>query len=111
MSENVPTTPAETSGQAVTGLVQHSEHGDTAPRVVEVRKGQWGVRGSGDTTGFGGLTREVVLPGESARPYGGWFDSVVDILEELICEDGNAVSEVIQRVVVDRDELTIFIAR
>ena len=111
MSENVPTTPAETSGQAVPGLVQHSEHGDTAPRVVEVRKGQWGVRGSGDTTGFGGLTREVVLPGESARPYGGWFDSVVDILEELICEDGNAVSEVIQRVVVDRDELTIFIAR
>lgn len=112
MSENVPTPAAEDAvTTAVTPSAQPSERGKPAPRVVEVRKGQWGVRGSGDTTGFGGLTREVVLPGESARPYGGWFDSVVDILEELIREDGKVVSEVIERVVVDRDELTIFIAR
>ncbi|MDO5722282.1 MAG: NADH-quinone oxidoreductase subunit C [Actinomycetaceae bacterium] len=110
MSENVPT-PANDQTPAVSGLQQRREHGDPAPRVVDVRTGQWGVHGSGDTTGFGGLTREVILPGESARPYGGWFDSVVDILEELIVEDGKAVSDVIERVVVDRDELTIFIAR
>ena len=85
--------------------------GGAAPEVVDVRHGQWGVRGSGDTTGFGGLTRTVDLPGESARPYGGWFDSVVDILEELIRDAGIEVKDVIERVVADRDELTIFVPR
>ncbi len=85
--------------------------GGAAPETVDVRHGQWGVRGSGDTTGFGGLTRTVDLPGESARPYGGWFDSVVDILEELIKDAGIEVKDVIERVVVDRDELTIFVTR
>ena len=63
------------------------------------------------TSGFGGLTRVVELPGESARPYGGWFDTVVDVLEELITDAGMKIGEVIERVVVDRDELTIFISR
>ena len=51
------------------------------------------------------------LPGESARPYGGWFDSVVDVLEELIAADGLDAADVIEKVVVDRDELTVFITR
>lgn len=112
MSETVPSNDA-TSGTEVTqgGLRQTARRGHSEPRIIEERHGQWGIRGSGDTTGFSGLVRQVVLPGESARPYGGWFDSVVDILEELIVEDGGNVSDVIDRVVVDRDELTIFINR
>lgn len=102
MSEIVPTNE---------GLVQPVERSAPEGEVVDVRHGMWGVTGSGDTTGFGGFTREIVLPGESARPYGGWFDSVVDILEELITAEGISVKDVIERVVVDRDELTIFINR
>lgn len=64
-----------------------------------------------DTTGFGGMVTQSFLPGESARPYGGWFDSVVDVLEELIAADGLDVANVIEKVVVDRDELTVFITR
>lgn len=81
------------------------------PHPVATRHGQFGVTGTGDTTGFGGLVQPVVLPGESERPYGSWFDGVVDIVEELITEDGLEVGAVIQRVVVDHDELTIHVHR
>ena len=107
MSDNSPSPKkfGEVAGQAF------MNRSAAAPETVDVRHGQWGIRGSGDTTGFGGLTRTVDLPGESARPYGGWFDSVVDILEELIKDAGIEVKDVIERVVVDRDELTIFVPR
>lgn len=82
-----------------------------AGEVVAENRGLFGIAGSGDTTGFGGLVRNVALPGETNRPYGSWFDQAVDILEELIEADGLPVGEVIERVVVDRDELTLFITR
>ena len=43
-----------------------------------MRRGSFGVTGTGDTSGYGRLIREVVLPGSSPRPYGGYFDDVVD---------------------------------
>ena len=64
-----------------------------------------------DTSGFSGLVTESFLPGESPRPYGSWFDTVVDVLEELLSADGLDIKDVIEKVVVDRGELTIFIAR
>ncbi len=70
--------------------------------VVEVRSGMFGVHGPGDTSGYGGLTRPVVLPAASPRPYGGWFDEVADRLG-----DGQAV----EKVVVDRGEITFYIRR
>lgn len=77
-----------------------------APELMTRREGMFP-----DTTGFSGLVRESFLPGETPRPYGGWFDNAVDILEELIEADGLKVEEVIEKVVVDRGELTIFIVR
>ncbi|MDR3107792.1 MAG: NADH-quinone oxidoreductase subunit C [Bifidobacteriaceae bacterium] len=79
------------------------------PEVVETRQGAFGVHGSGDTSGFGGLTRLVQIPGSSPRPYGGWFDAAVDALTEDLAEAG--LTEAIEKVVVDRDELTLFIRR
>lgn len=77
-----------------------------APELMTRREGMFP-----DTTGFSGLVKESFLPGETPRPYGGWFDNAVDILEELIETDGLKVEEVIEKVVVDRGELTIFIVR
>lgn len=77
-----------------------------APELITRREGMFP-----DTTGFSGLVKESFLPGETPRPYGGWFDNAVDILEELIEADGLKVEEVIEKVVVDRGELTIFIVR
>jgi NADH-quinone oxidoreductase subunit C len=80
-----------------------------APEAIEVRHGAFGAHDSGDTSGFGGLTRLVQIQGSSPRPYGGWFDSVVDaLLEDL---QGEGLTGAIEKVIVDRDELTLFIRR
>ncbi|HEY3711430.1 MAG TPA: NADH-quinone oxidoreductase subunit C, partial [Amycolatopsis sp.] len=44
------------------------------------RHGMFGVAGSGDTSGFGGLVREPWTPPDADRPYGSYFDDVVDAL-------------------------------
>jgi NADH-quinone oxidoreductase subunit C len=71
------------------------------------RRGMFGVAGSGDTTGFGGLVREPWTPPTAERPYGGYFDEIVDGLYEAYPQ----AEQAIQKVVVDRDELTLYIAR
>jgi NADH-quinone oxidoreductase subunit C len=77
--------------------------------VIGVRRGMFGVTGSGDTSGYGRLLREITLPGSSPRPYGGYFDEVVDRLIEVLGEDGFTAA--IERVVVFRDELTLDVRR
>jgi NADH-quinone oxidoreductase subunit C len=82
--------------------------GDT-PEVIGVRRGMFGATGTGDTSGYGGLVRSVALPGSSPRPYGGYFDEVVDRLTEVLGDERYAVS--IERVVAYRDELTLEVSR
>jgi NADH-quinone oxidoreductase subunit C len=75
--------------------------------VVAHRTGMFGIHGSGDTSGYGGLQRVVALPGASQRPYGGYFDEVADELARAYPEFGDAV----EAVVVDRDEITFHVRR
>ena len=70
-------------------------------------KGMFGVHGTGDTSGFGGLVRVAHNPGSSERPYGGYFDEVADELERAYPEFNDAI----EKVVVDRGELTLHIKR
>ena len=79
--------------------------------VINVRRGMFGVRGSGDTSGYGRLVREVALPGESPRPYGFYFDEVVDHLAEALQREGIDFNEAIEKVVVYRNELTLHVRR
>lgn len=74
--------------------------------LLPVRHGQFS--GSEDTSGFGGLLHPLAMPGPSSRPYGEWFDSVVDVLEELLGEDA---SRAIEAVVVNQGEMTLVISR
>ena len=69
--------------------------------------GMFGAKGSGDTSGFGGLVRTAASTGSSERPYGGYFDDLADDLERAYPE----FSDAIERVVVDRGELTLHIKR
>ena len=71
------------------------------------RRGMFGVSGTGDTSGFGGLLREPWTPPEAERPYGGYFDEVVDALYEAYPDAGKAIT----KVIVDRGELTLHIDR
>ena len=84
--------------------------GRPAIDVVDVRTGMFGPDGPGDTSGYGGLVRAITMPGASERPYGGWFDEIVDILAEVLVEGGTAFASAVEKVVVDRGELTIFVA-
>jgi NADH-quinone oxidoreductase subunit C len=68
------------------------------------RRGMFGVHGSGDTSGFGGLVREPWTPPPAERPYGKYYDDVVDDLE-AVYPDG------VSKVVVDRGELTLHVPR
>lgn len=69
--------------------------------------GMFGARGTGDTSGYGGLVKSAVSTGSSERPYGGYFDGLVDDLERAYPE----FSASIERVIVDRGELTLHVQR
>jgi len=84
-------------------------NGGATPDVIGVQRGMFGVKGTGDTSGYGRLVRDVVLPGSSPRPYRGYFDEVVDGLITVIGDD--AFSAAVTRVVVFRDELTLEVHR
>lgn len=90
---------------------QQPPRGFEQPEVITVRHGSFGVEDDGDTTGFGGLVTTFTLPGESPRPYGSWFDGAVDVIEELLADDGIPIEDAIEKVVVQNDELTIFVNR
>ena len=74
-----------------------------------LRHGMFGVADSGDTSGYGRLIRSIPSTGTTSRPYGGYFDDVVDRLAAALGEDGYAAS--VERVVVFRDQLTVEVAR
>ena len=79
------------------------------PEKIGQRRGMFGVKGSGDTSGYGRLVRDVALPGSSPRPYGGYFDDVVDALATVLGED--VFTAAVERVVVFRDELSLHVRR
>lgn len=80
-------------------------------QVVAVREGMFGAQDAGDTSGFGRGVVATSMPGASARPYGGWFDEVVDVLAEILDESGTSFAAAVEQIVVDRGELTLYIVR
>ena len=79
--------------------------------IVEVRRGAFGVHGTGDTSGFGGLVRPVVLPPSAERPFGGQFDQIADEVAAGLVAQGSSFDAAIERVVVAHGELTFVVRR
>jgi len=76
-----------------------------APQPLDapvVRRGMFGTHDTGDTSGFGGLVVRRPPRLSTPRPYGGYFDEIVDALD---------MDDAIERVVVDRGELTLHVKR
>ena len=73
--------------------------------MTEDQQGMFGIAGTGDTSGYGGLVRSSESFGSTQRPYGGYFDQVADDLERAYPDFADAI----ERVVVDRGELTLHI--
>ncbi|MEW9527711.1 NADH-quinone oxidoreductase subunit C [Microbispora sp. NPDC049125] len=64
----------------------------------------FGAHDSGDTSGYGGLVVRRAPKLSTARPYGSYFDEVADALEA-------SFADAVERVVVDRGEVTFHVAR
>ena len=83
--------------------------GGTEVRSAGQRRGMFGVSGTGDTSGYGGLVSPIVFPSPSQRPYGGWFDEVADALEARLGQTD--LTAAIESVVVHRGEITFHVRR
>ena len=90
--------------------------------VLEKRTGMFGIHGTGDTSGYGGLSRTIDFPTASQPPYGGWWDQVNDRIRALFSEGADPLEpsqkdlvpnygDVIEKVVVYRGEITFHVAR
>jgi NADH-quinone oxidoreductase subunit C len=67
----------------------------------------FGGEGSGDTSGFGGLVRPVPALASTARPFDEANESVYAALDRAF----PALGDAIERVVVDRGEMTLHVRR
>jgi NADH-quinone oxidoreductase subunit C len=84
---------------------------DNLPEIPEepiAHLGMFGTSGTGDTSGYGGLVVRRRPELSSPRPYGGYFDAIADELERAL---GGDLFDAVERVVVDRDELTFHVKR
>jgi NADH-quinone oxidoreductase subunit C len=105
-------TPARAgeSEQAVDPLgSETSPEGGTRQAPTRARRGMFNVRGSGDTSGFGGLQLPGYVPAPAERPYGGWFDAFVDELGAALAERG--VGGAVEQITIDRGEITFYVDR
>ncbi|MGW5520730.1 NADH-quinone oxidoreductase subunit C [Gordonia sp. NPDC003950] len=100
-----PTSPSASCPSSVAG---------PADEVIGVRHGLFGVHGTGDTSGYGGLVQTVTLPA-AQRPYGGYFDEVVDELAAALENstgpgyDAPGYEEAIEKVEIHADEMTLYV--
>lgn len=81
-----------------------------APEVLARRTGMFGAS-SGDTSGYGGMVTTVYAAPAATRPFGGYFDEIADVLAEVLTEQGTTFEEVVDKVVVDHDQLTLTVRR
>ncbi|MFQ6395507.1 NADH-quinone oxidoreductase subunit C [Nocardia sp. KC 131] len=93
------------------GTVPEEESAPSGAEVIGVRRGMFGVRGTGDTSGYGNLVRPVTLPGSTPAPYGGYFDEVVAALHTALTTTDVGFETAIEKVVVFRGELTLHVRR
>ncbi len=113
--ENSPETP-ETGGEQ--SSAERPEGGleprGTRPAEPVVtgkeRQGMFGVHGTGDTSGYGGVRLPAYSPPPAERPYGGWFDEFADEFYAALADNKVPASAVLQTT-VDRGEITFYVAR
>jgi len=116
--------PDDTAGPAdraggdpdITGAPHGTEDTVGAPpgteETVGVRHGMFGVRGSGDTSGFGGLVRPTVMPGGTPPAENQNDDEVVRALAAALRERGGpGLWEAVEQVGVNGGHLTLHVRR
>jgi NADH-quinone oxidoreductase subunit C len=97
--------PEQQAEQAADQLPAHTE-ADRREQPI-ARTGMFGAKTTGDTSGYGRLVVRQSPKVSTPRPYGLYFDEVADELERAHPAFGDAI----ERVVVDRGELTFYVRR
>ncbi len=97
--------PNSSGGVPVDASPAGAELGAPAQTPSSPQRGMFGITGTGDVSGFGGLVRPRPEVVGTPKPYGGYFDEVTDALEEAY----PGFADAIEMVVVDRGELTLHI--
>ena len=87
----------------IPGEITPKQNAPQAP-VFETKAGMWS-RGSGDTSGYGRIQRQISMPGQTQGPFGEFFDIIVACRAELVPALAGGL------VLFDRGELTIFVPR
>jgi NADH-quinone oxidoreductase subunit C len=105
VDEPTPGTEVDATGK----MPENVPSADGTGEVIGRREGMFGVRGSGDTSGYGGLLRPVEMPGAASPPYGGWMDDVATALAGAARSAG--IEEAVEKVVVHRGEITFHVRR
>lgn len=106
------TVKSETAAAQETGGANLPTEATSTPEARGVRQGMFGATKGADTTGYGGLVSPVLFPGAAQRPYGGFFDVVADELAQALARSEDTKFEhAVEKVVVDRGEMTIFVYR
>jgi NADH-quinone oxidoreductase subunit C len=100
---NLPEPPAPASGLPQPLAEQAAE-------IVATKRGMFGGDG-GDTSGYGRLVRRIEFPGQSPRPYGGYFDEVENELFGALEERDLAPELAVEKVVLHRGQLTFHVKR
>jgi NADH-quinone oxidoreductase subunit C len=95
-----PQGPVPPDGEADANLPARAGEERLTEPVIGI--GMFGAQTTGDTSGYGGLRVRQAPAIHSPRPYGSYFDEVADTL---------GFSDAIERVVVDRGELTFHVRR
>jgi NADH-quinone oxidoreductase subunit C len=103
----VPADSAPDQSAAHAQAVSVSAGSDPDAPFGQPRRGMFGVTAGGDTSGYGGLVREPWVAPAAERPYGSYFDELVDALRAAYRDFDQAV----RKIVVDRGELTLHLDR
>jgi NADH-quinone oxidoreductase subunit C len=71
------------------------------------RTGMFGVAGTGDTSGFGGLIRPIPVEGVTARPYDDKNEAIYTALERSFPQ----LDDAFESIVVAHGEMTLHVSR
>ena len=113
MSDQTPDKPGSPGGPGSPDSIDKMPENVPAPTgevgQVGVRQGMFGVSGTGDTSGYGGLVSAVTFPAPAQRPFGGWYDEVADALGTAARSAG--LEHALGDVVIHRGEITFHVRR
>ncbi|MEV5714449.1 NADH-quinone oxidoreductase subunit C [Amycolatopsis mediterranei] len=111
MTENPQPGEEQSSAErAETGLTAKGPGAAEAVVTGRERQGMFGVHGTGDTSGYGGVRLPAYSPAPAERPYGGWFDQFADEFYAALAER-KIPAEAVLQTTVDRGEITFYVAR